>query len=412
MDATSSLLSAVHLATRKLVGSERIDETLREVLSICMQATGALSGTIYLHNKATHELEFKHVLPEDTKINLKSIPDNFGKAGQAFTHRQTVLSEFSAQDEERKKIDAQAGTIARNMISVPIMIEGDTPIGVVQLINKAEGIFDASDASVLETVGSVSTMAFINARLMEESTRANQLLGMGRVGHDIKNMAFTLDAVFSFADETMDDLKASIKAGEMEKAASSAEEVDSLLGDLSQSIDRIKRYSTLMSDLSAGADLKPQIEKKPMAETIETAASYFGTMARASRVQLLTEIKQLPAYPHDDMFVFRMVQNLVSNAIKAIGEQGRDDQDPVESVTLRFFAQGKKQVLEVADTGPGMPDHVKERILQGNAVSKWTNNSGSGWGTKIVLELAKAHKAVVEIDSVVGQGTTFRVVFP
>ena len=167
-----------------------------------------------------------------------------------------------------------------------------------------------------------------------------------------------------------------------------------------------------MSDLSAGADLKPQLEKKPMAETIEMAASYFGTMARASRVQLLTEIKQLPAYPHDDMFVFRMVQNLVSNAIKAIGEQGRDDQDPVESVTLRFFAQGKKQVLEVADTGPGMPDHVKERILQGNAVSKWTNNSGSGWGTKIVLELAKAHKAVVEIDSVVGTGTTFRVVFP
>jgi len=412
MDARSSLLAATHLATRKLVGSDRIDETLREVLRICMDAVGALSGTIYLHNRATHELEFRHVLPEDTKINFTSIPDNFGNAGLAFTKRQTIISEFSPQDEERKKIDTQAGTVVRNMISVPIMMEGEQPIGVVQLINKGEGIFDAQDAAVLETVSAVSTMAFLNARLMEESTRANQLLGMGRVSHDIKNMAFTLDAVFSFAGDTVHDLRDAVNAEDFKRAASVADEVEGLLSDLNQSIDRIKRYSMLMSDLSAGADLKAQIEKKPMADTIRTAASYFGTMARANRVELIMDVKDCPAYPHDDMFIFRMVQNLVSNAIKAIGDQGREDIDPIESVTVRFFAQGKKQILEVADTGPGMPEAVRNKILQGNAVSKWQNNSGSGWGTKIVLELAKAQKGTVEIDSVVGRGTTFRVVFP
>jgi signal transduction histidine kinase len=59
-----------------------------------------------------------------------------------------------------------------------------------------------------------------------------------------------------------------------------------------------------------------------------------------------------------------------------------------------------------------MTREIANRILSGNARSQWSKAGGSGWGTKIVLELATSHEGSVEIDSVVGEGTTFRVRFP
>ena len=59
-----------------------------------------------------------------------------------------------------------------------------------------------------------------------------------------------------------------------------------------------------------------------------------------------------------------------------------------------------------------MSDETARRILSGNARSTWDKASGSGWGTKIVLELTATHEGRVEIDSAPGEGATFRVVLP
>ena len=69
-------------------------------------------------------------------------------------------------------------------------------------------------------------------------------------------------------------------------------------------------------------------------------------------------------------------------------------------------------ILEVKDDGPGMTRQTAEKILSGKARSQWDKGSGSGWGMKIVLELAATHKAKVEINSELGKGSTFRVSFP
>ncbi|MER3412974.1 MAG: hypothetical protein C4340_01290 [Armatimonadota bacterium] len=55
---------------------------------------------------------------------------------------------------------------------------------------------------------------------------------------------------------------------------------------------------------------------------------------------------------------------------------------------------------------------VRERIVRGMAVSGWRKSAGSGWGTKIVSELATALGGRIEVDSELGKGTTFRVVLP
>ena len=45
-------------------------------------------------------------------------------------------------------------------------------------------------------------------------------------------------------------------------------------------------------------------------------------------------------------------------------------------------------------------------------MSSWQRHVGSGWGTKIVLELAATHGAKVNIESQIGKGTVVRIFFP
>src|ERR1700722_16797982 len=104
------------------------------------------------------------------------------------------------------------------MIATPLMIEDEAPIGVVQLINKKEGEFSSSDKAVLDIVSSVSTMAYMNYRLTEESARASTLLGMGKVSHDIGNLAASLYATLNFSDLAMQGLQEELNLEEQNAA--------------------------------------------------------------------------------------------------------------------------------------------------------------------------------------------------
>ncbi|MCC6686953.1 MAG: GAF domain-containing sensor histidine kinase [Fimbriimonadaceae bacterium] len=411
------LLDAVHLATRKLASSRKLNDVLPEVLSICVEAVGAEGGTIYLHNRTKKALEFRHVLPERSReaLQFSDIPDHQGVAGAAFTERRTQLTHTEPVSPRAAAIAEKTGMNVRTMITVPLMLEDTDPIGVVQLVNKQDGdVFTDDDRTVLETVSAVSTLAYLNWELLDEQTRASQLLGMGRVAHDIKNMAFALEANLTFSHETMKEIKKLAGKDDCDpEMVPHVDTLDVMINELHESIDRIKDYTTLMSDLSAGKKLEPKLVLAPMSKTIERAASFLASEARKHGLELNYEIEaSAPATKHDSMYVFRITQNLVSNAVKAVAETMDTDPDMHEAVTVRYSHHDDKHVLEVVDTGPGMTKEIADRILGGNARSVWNKSAGSGWGTKIVLELAQTHGATVEIDSELGRGSTFRVTFP
>ncbi|MBL8088522.1 MAG: GAF domain-containing sensor histidine kinase [Chthonomonas sp.] len=418
----SPLLHAIHLAARKLSTLGRFDQVLRDVLSICVTAADASGGTIYLHDSAKHTLQFRHVLPEEVALTLelKDIPEDFGVAGQVFQTRKSIISNFDPGDEERKAVSSKVGVTSAisTMITVPLMMEGEDPIGVVQLVNKNGGPFTAQDALVLDTVSAICTMAYLNTRLLDEQTRASQLLGMGKIGHDIKNLAFALEANVSFSDDTIRGLREGLDTVEgAEGCITYVDDIEQLLTDLSTSIDRIKRYSNLMSDLSAGKRLAPTMSLGPLADTIQLAAAFMESEARKRCIQLRYDIAtDAPVYWHDEMFIFRVVQNLVSNAIKAVAETtgglDEDRPDTWKSVTVRYHFQNDHHIIEIQDEGPGMNEETAARILSGTAVSVWGKSSGSGLGTRIVLELAATHDGIVTIESQLGSGSTFRVALP
>jgi len=427
MDTNERLILAVHTATRKLASTGNFQDLLKEVLAIAVEAVGASGGTIYLHDPIKQRLVFQHVLPEDVsnRLPFRDMPDDAGVAGAVFQTRKTQISEFQESNEDtRKRVETATGVVTRTMITVPLMMEEETPIGVVQLINKHDGNFNQTDMAVLDTVSAVSTMAYLNSRLIEESSRASTLLGMGKVGHDIGNLAASLFATIAFSEMAMQGMREHF-ASKKKKDDTANIYLDSLqemYSELKASVDRIVGYSRLISDLSAGRELRPNKELSPIADTIHTAAAYLESEGRKQRVAIKYEIQEnAPPLLHDELYIFRIVQNLVGNAIKAVKEivpkewedKFSDNYDALfGEVVVRYRFENGQHILEVQDSGPGMSLETAERILAGNARSQWDKGAGSGWGTKIVLELAATHGGKVQIDSRLGKGTTFRVIFP
>lgn len=101
------------------------------------------------------------------------------------------------------------------------------------------------------------------------------------------------------------------------------------------------------------------------------------------------------------------IANLVQNAVKYTPEGGRID--------IRWRADGDDAILEVQDTGPGIPArHIPRlterfyRVDEGRA----REQGGTGLGLSIVRHVLLRHDATLEITSSPGKGSTFRCRFP
>ena len=105
--------------------------------------------------------------------------------------------------------------------------------------------------------------------------------------------------------------------------------------------------------------------------------------------------------------VFEIVQNLCSNAVKYNVEGGRVD--------VTVAKRGSSVVLTVADTGIGIPREHQSRVFERfYRVDKSHSRAsgGTGLGLSIVKHAAQYHNADIQLESVLGKGTTIRVAFP
>lgn len=98
--------------------------------------------------------------------------------------------------------------------------------------------------------------------------------------------------------------------------------------------------------------------------------------------------------------------NLVSNAVRYTPAGG--------SITIRFAPEGSGAVLSVRDTGYGIPDSHLPRITERFyrvSTSRSRESGGTGLGLSIVKHVLNLHQARLEIESRVGQGSTFSIHF-
>lgn len=105
-----------------------------------------------------------------------------------------------------------------------------------------------------------------------------------------------------------------------------------------------------------------------------------------------------------------MFLNLLINAAHAVGdkmaatgERGR--------IRLRTYRDGDDAVIEVADTGCGIPPEIADRVFDPFFTTKEVGR-GTGQGLALARAVVDRHGGTITFDSRVGEGTTFRVRLP
>lgn len=128
----------------------------------------------------------------------------------------------------------------------------------------------------------------------------------------------------------------------------------------------------------------------------------------------------LPAMEGDATQVRQVIMNLIINASDAIGEGSGEISitTGIMYADRRYLAgayldadlpEGDYVYLEVIDTGVGMDKETRARIFDPFFTTKFT---GRGLGLAAVLGIVRGHRGAIKLDSEVGRGTTFRVLFP
>ena len=170
-----------------------------------------------------------------------------------------------------------------------------------------------------------------------------------------------------------------------------------------------ERMGRLVADLLtlARADAGQAIERRHLELDALVLEVYSQEQTLADGVQLqLGEWDQI-AVEGDPDRLKQVMLNLVDNALRYTPRGG--------TVTLDLLRRGDEAVFRVRDSGPGIPDEHLPRIFDRFYrvdLPRTRGIGGTGLGLAIAREVAEAHGGRIEVESRVGEGTTFSLVLP
>jgi signal transduction histidine kinase len=179
--------------------------------------------------------------------------------------------------------------------------------------------------------------------------------------------------------------------------------------ELSSLRDEVLRLARMIGDLQtlAAADAAVLHLTRHRCDLADIAAEAADSLARRFEAAAIDLDRRLSAVPvlADARWLHQVVTNLLTNALKFTAAGG--------TVTIRTAPAGADAVLEVADTGVGIPaedlPRVFDRFWRGRSAGQ---TSGSGIGLTIAAELAQAHGGELTAASTEGAGTTMTLTLP
>ncbi len=134
---------------------------------------------------------------------------------------------------------------------------------------------------------------------------------------------------------------------------------------------------------------------------------YEPTASSKQQIMSFMPDMNLPPVQGDPVKLGRAITNLVTNAIKYTPERGK--------IQARTRQVGQQVLIEIADSGVGIPADELSQVFERAYRTKSTQTStisGRGLGLAITRKIIDAHGGRVDVESVVGEGSTFRVRLP
>ena len=235
------------------------------------------------------------------------------------------------------------------------------------------------------------------------------------IAHEIQNPLNFIKNFSEVSKELIDEL---------ESVSDDPKEVDAILSDLSQSIDKIHEHGLRAENIVRSMMLHARSSNEERSYTdLNSLLSYVielathGTTAKKMKRPPVYEARLEPllpsvkVVPQDFSQVFL---NIINNAVDAVDEKARREDDPnfEPRITLESSVQGRYVQVRIRDNGPGIPSHVRNRIFEPFYTTK-DSGKGTGLGLSISYDLiVQKYGGSLEVTSDDGEYTEFSISVP
>jgi len=205
------------------------------------------------------------------------------------------------------------------------------------------------------------------------------------VAHEIKN---PLNAIAL----RLDLLRAKLGAPD--------EELKKDIDVLSNEVLRLNRVVKTFLDFSRPVDV--HFKEADLSVIAKEVVEFVTPQARLSRIALDLDAPSEPVRLHADPDMMKQaILNLVTNAMEAMKDGG--------ALHVKVHQPNGSASLEVIDSGPGIPEKLREKVFQ---LYFTTKSRGSGIGLAMTYRAVQLHNGSIAFESEEGKGTTFRLEFP
>ena len=421
LDHRERQIEAIRRTSDALFSHTGVDAMVRETLTVALKVLCADAGTVYLYDAPSDSLVFRYVIGTSAEtLTGRRMPASTGISGKVFRTGIPDLTENVNESEtHNREIDKQSGYRTDSTMTVPIKRTDGNPIGVMQVLNAQSPPFDSRDLEVLQVLCSQAAAAIEHADLLQQARKAEIVNVIGDISHDIKNMltpiqsgVWTLEPMLDQLFEDLDKIIATCPKTEM-WGKEILHIIDAVRNDYSwmlenalDAADQVQARTREIADAIKGDLAPPLFEEADLNETAREVLRTLRLVAERKEIRLMLDLDpDLPRAEFDRKKMFDALYNLVNNAIPETPERG--------IITLRTRGpeeNGDTLLVEVTDTGKGMPEEVRARLFTDSAIS--TKVGGTGLGTRIVGGIVKRHNGTITVASEQGVGSTFSIRLP
>jgi phosphoserine phosphatase len=199
--------------TRKLAAPFDLDTMLTEVVDASREVLKADRGTVFLYDEDANEL----VVRVGTGLDQIRIPADKGIVGESAQTRKLInVPDCYADERFNRAIDKQTGYRSRCMLTVPLIGYEESLVGVLQILNKNEGVFDETDEFVAQALAAQAAVVLHRAKITEQMIASERLdreisvardVQMGTLPKDMPRIeGYEFGGAFAPTDQTGGDL--------------------------------------------------------------------------------------------------------------------------------------------------------------------------------------------------------------
>ncbi|MDX2176191.1 MAG: ATP-binding protein [Candidatus Sumerlaeia bacterium] len=174
--------------------------------------------------------------------------------------------------------------------------------------------------------------------------------------------------------------------------------------------EEIARLTRIVEEfLTAVRPIQPRFQRMDVNDVLLDVARLVGPECHAHGIELLVEPDtEAPPMRIDPELLKQALLNLARNAVEAIVPQASAE-GRAHRIALRTVLRQDHLLLEVEDTGPGIPEADHLRIFEPYHTTKF---NGTGLGLMIVYRNVQAHDGAIGLTSRPGEGTIFHIGLP